>query len=71
MELLAKKGFNVAVSNDAGRFVCNYVYYHSLHHSAANGTQCIFVHVPPFDKIDCEQQLEFIATLLETLATLA
>ncbi|KAL0699924.1 hypothetical protein Bca4012_056046 [Brassica carinata] len=29
---LKSKGFDVVQSDDAGRFVCNYVYYHSLRH---------------------------------------
>ncbi|CAL0320926.1 unnamed protein product [Lupinus luteus] len=42
---LAKKGYDVMTSDDAGRFVCNYVYYHSLRFSEQNGTKSLFVHV--------------------------
>ncbi|KAA8533159.1 hypothetical protein F0562_033308 [Nyssa sinensis] len=30
LQFLKKKGYDVTISDDAGRFVCNYVYYHSL-----------------------------------------
>ncbi|KAH7292224.1 hypothetical protein KP509_29G057300 [Ceratopteris richardii] len=70
VDSLVKKGFNVALSDDAGRFVCNYVYYHSLCHAAIHGTKCLFVHVPPFSKIDADKQMEFMATLLDMLSSL-
>lgn len=70
VDSLVKKGFNVALSDDAGRFVCNYVYYHSLCHATAHGTKCLFVHVPPFSKIDAEKQMEFVASLFDMLPSL-
>lgn len=67
---LAKKGYEVITSDDAGRFVCNYVYYHSLRFAEQNGTKSLFVHVPLFLTIDEETQMQFAASLLEVLATL-
>ncbi|OIV91081.1 hypothetical protein TanjilG_17041 [Lupinus angustifolius] len=67
---LAKKGYDVVTSNDAGRFVCNYVYYHSLRFSEENSTKSLFVHVPLFFTIDEETQMQFAASLLEILASL-
>lgn len=66
---LSKKGFDVMVSDDAGRFVCNYVYYHSLRFAEENGIKSLFVHVPLFFTIDEETQMQFAASLLEALAT--
>ncbi|CAK9328444.1 unnamed protein product [Citrullus colocynthis] len=66
---LAKKGYEVMTSDDAGRFVCNYVYYHSLRHAEENGIKSLFVHVPLFLTIDEETQMQFIASLLEVLAS--
>ncbi|OAE19276.1 hypothetical protein AXG93_909s1060 [Marchantia polymorpha subsp. ruderalis] len=43
-EAMQKQGFDVALSTDAGRFVCNYVYYQSLRHAATHGTRSLFVH---------------------------
>ncbi|GMY22044.1 pyrrolidone-carboxylate peptidase 1-like [Fagus crenata] len=67
---LAKMGYEVMTSDDAGRFVCNYVYYHSLRFSEQNGTKSLFVHVPLFLTIDEETQMQFAASLLEVLASL-
>ncbi|XVF31506.1 hypothetical protein REPUB_Repub16aG0151800 [Reevesia pubescens] len=67
---LAKKGYEVMTSDDAGRFVCNYVYYHSLRFAEQNGTKSLFVHVPLFLTIDEETQMKFAASLLEVLASL-
>ncbi|TKY52338.1 Pyrrolidone-carboxylate peptidase [Spatholobus suberectus] len=67
---LAKKGYDVMTSDDAGRFVCNYVYYHSLRFAEQNGTKSLFVHVPLFSTIDEETQMQFAASLLEALASI-
>lgn len=67
------------LSDDAGRFLCNYIYYHSLKLSASmNGKQgkqmgrgntaSLFVHVPPFTTIAQPQQEKFLADLLKTIA---
>lgn len=67
---LAKMGYEVMPSDDAGRFVCNYVYYHSLRFAEQNGIKSLFVHVPLFLTIDEETQMQFAASLLEVLASL-
>lgn len=66
---LAKMGYQVTNSNDAGRFVCNYVYYHSLRFAEENGIKSLFVHVPLFLTIDEETQMQFATSLLEVLAS--
>ncbi|KAG8079575.1 hypothetical protein GUJ93_ZPchr0007g5254 [Zizania palustris] len=67
---LRKTGYDVMLSDDAGRFVCNYVYYHSLRFAEQHGMKSLFVHVPLFLTIDEEVQMHFIASLLEALASL-
>ncbi|XP_030959995.1 uncharacterized protein LOC115982042 [Quercus lobata] len=67
---LAKMGYEVMTSDDAGRFVCNYVYYHSLRFAEQNGNKSLFVHVPLFLTIDEDTQMQFAASLLEVLASL-
>ncbi|KAI8027099.1 Pyrrolidone-carboxylate peptidase [Camellia lanceoleosa] len=67
---LAKMGYEVMTSEDAGRFVCNYVYYHSLRFAEQNRMKSLFVHVPLFLSIDEETQMQFAASLLEVLASL-
>uniref|UniRef100_A0A0E0LNW8 Pyrrolidone-carboxylate peptidase n=1 Tax=Oryza punctata TaxID=4537 RepID=A0A0E0LNW8_ORYPU len=67
---LRKTGYDVMPSDDAGRFVCNYVYYHSLRFAEQHGIKSLFVHVPLFLTIDEEVQMHFVASLLEALAVL-
>ncbi|KAL3515902.1 hypothetical protein ACH5RR_022804 [Cinchona calisaya] len=67
---LAKMGYEVMNSDDAGRFVCNYVYYHSLRFAEQNGIKSLFVHVPLFFTVDEGTQMQFAASLLEVLASL-
>lgn len=65
---LRKGGYDVIPSDDAGRFVCNYVYYHSLRFAEQHSVKSLFVHVPLFSTIDEEVQMHFVASLLEALA---
>ncbi|RRT75292.1 hypothetical protein B296_00023127, partial [Ensete ventricosum] len=67
---LAKRGYLARTSLDAGRFVCNYVYYHSLWLAEQHGFDSLFVHVPPFETIHRESQMRFVACLLDVLASL-
>ncbi|RWW84392.1 hypothetical protein BHE74_00007003, partial [Ensete ventricosum] len=67
---LSKMGYDVMPSDDAGRFVCNFVYYHSLRFAEHNRIKSLFVHVPLFSTIDEETQMEFVASLLKVLASL-
>jgi len=67
---LRKTGYDVMPSDDAGRFVCNYVYYHSLRFAEQNGIKSLFVHVPLFSTVDEEVQIHFVASLVEALASL-
>ncbi|XP_057493972.1 uncharacterized protein LOC130779377 isoform X2 [Actinidia eriantha] len=69
LRFLKKKGFDVTVSDDAGRFVCNYVYYHSLRFAQQRNHKSLFVHVPLFSTIDEETQMQFAAALLEAIAS--
>jgi pyroglutamyl-peptidase len=39
-------GFAVKLSDDPGRFLCNYIYYSTLHLTQSNGIS-LFIHVPP------------------------
>ncbi|XP_062110340.1 uncharacterized protein LOC133822127 [Humulus lupulus] len=67
-KLLKKKGYDVTISDDAGRFVCNYVYYHSLRFAEQKGHKSLFVHVPLFSSINEETQMGFVVNLLEAIA---
>eukprot|EP01124_Arcella_intermedia_P015714 TRINITY_DN2228_c0_g1_i2.p1 TRINITY_DN2228_c0_g1~~TRINITY_DN2228_c0_g1_i2.p1 ORF type:complete len:219 (-),score=60.15 TRINITY_DN2228_c0_g1_i2:93-659(-) len=63
------KKYPAKISFDAGRFLCNYLYYQSLHVSQINGTKSVFIHVPPFQVIDQPTQLAFARELLITIAS--
>ncbi|KAI4314345.1 hypothetical protein L6164_027262 [Bauhinia variegata] len=57
------------ISDDAGRFVCNYVYHQSPRFSEQKGNKSLFVHVPLFSRIDEETQMRLAASLLEAIAS--
>jgi len=64
---LSQLGFPTETSVDPGRFLCNYIYYHSLDYCARNQTHAVFVHVPPFSQQPLDTQLSFMRSLLEIL----
>lgn len=70
VKTLSEMGYDVIPSDDAGRFVCNYVYYHSLYFAEKQKIKSLFVHFPLFITIDEETQMQFVASLLEVLAAL-
>ncbi|KAL8532668.1 hypothetical protein ACS0TY_009034 [Phlomoides rotata] len=69
LKFLKVKGCDVTLSHDAGRFVCNFVYYHSLNYAEEKGHKSMFVHVPPFYRVDKETQMQFMVLLLEAIAS--
>ncbi|KAH0459772.1 hypothetical protein IEQ34_012586 [Dendrobium chrysotoxum] len=69
-KVLSGMGYSVMTSDDAGRFVCNYVYYHSLRFAEQHGIKSLFVHFPLFLTINEDTQMRFAASLLEVIASL-
>ncbi|KAB2090850.1 hypothetical protein ERO13_A03G138100v2 [Gossypium hirsutum] len=69
LRFLKNKGYAATTSNDAGLFICNYVYYHSLRFAEQKGHKSLFVHVPLFSTINEETQMQFVASLLEAIAS--
>jgi len=59
VKILRKIGHDVMRSDDADRFLCNYVYYHSLRFAEEHGIKSLFVHVPLFSTIDEAVQMHF------------
>ena len=47
-EVLSNEGFKQKVSNSAGTYVCNSLYFNILHHQRLNNLSCrtLFLHVP-------------------------
>jgi len=66
---LQAKKFSVQMSDNPGRFICNWLYFHSLHFATMNSSSdvSLFVHVPPFTEISKEKQLTFARELIDEL----
>ena len=54
---------HVEVSDDAGRFLCNYIYFVSLEKNVS-----LFVHVPPFEQMAKEVQVKILCQLVALIA---
>lgn len=65
---LSAKGHKVAESEDAGRFLCNWIYFQSLCRGAGSATShALFVHVPPHDTVSFEEQQAFTRDLISAI----
>ena len=61
-EILAElhdRGVKCEMSTDAGRFLCNYVFFQSLHAAKPWDIPVLFVHVPTFKDMDHATQAGF------------
>lgn len=70
VDRLTCMGHSVGISNDAGRFVCNWTYFNSLKLALVHDAHALFVHVPPASLIPIERQIKFIGDLLDCIAQL-
>eukprot|EP00210_Caulerpa_lentillifera_P000900 g871.t1 len=71
LKRLEQLGVTVRKSFDAGRFLCNWIYYRSLRQIqllCKSNWHSLFVHVPHFTQIPKDSQLNVIASLLRALA---
>lgn len=59
---LENNGFNVIISNDAGNYLCNHIYYNGLKYISDNNLKCdmIFIHIPKIKNIDNIESLAHI-----------
>ena len=66
MQHLQKIGYPTKVSYDAGRYVCNSTYYHSLQwtqsQQGSHAISSIFVHIPPNNSAFLEDNQPFVWT---------
>jgi len=46
VQALRLRGFPAGVSQTAGTFVCNHVFYGLMHHAAGSALKAGFIHVP-------------------------
>ena len=50
---MQEKNYKVKINNDPGRYLCNYIYFTSIHHAHNDlKSASLFIHVPEFDEID-------------------
>ncbi len=61
-----KKHYNVVVSENAGNYLCNNVYYHGLKYISGNKlkTKMIFIHIPKMKNIT---DVKLMASILNSL----
>ena len=59
----------IALSTDPGRYLCNYIYYHSLQHCVQHGhlKHCVFIHVPPVEIMPLDQQIRIISQCVQLI----
>jgi pyroglutamyl-peptidase len=67
---LLSMNHKVRRSEDPGRFVCNWVYYHSLRESLVNDSHSLFIHMPNFNYVNANDQLKFALDLIYLIAEL-
>ena len=70
-QALSSLGIPTAVSEDPGRFVCNFLYCASLAASRGHSARhALFAHIPPLDVCPLHEQQRFLCALLHELAAL-
>ncbi len=71
-QAIRQAGIPAAVSNTAGTFVCNDVLYTLLHHNAATGVRCGFLHIPQTPEtgtpsLPLEQSIQALKAAIQAL----
>ena len=56
-----------SLSNDAGTYICNYIYYRGIQNTGQKVKGCIFVHVPLFEVIPEKIQTENLCNLIRKI----
>lgn len=65
-----ESGLPVVVSRDAGRYICNFIYWHSLEFAASSRVgrvHSLFCHVPPEEVFSIDLQAFFVSTLVRVV----
>ncbi|MFA6756048.1 MAG: pyroglutamyl-peptidase I [Bacilli bacterium] len=67
--LLELKGYKIPsyISNDAGSYVCNNVYFYSLYNEKQYGYKALFIHVPGINSMDIQMMNKAIKIIIRTL----
>jgi pyroglutamyl-peptidase len=71
LKKLVAKLSHTDISHDAGKFVCEGLYYHILRHTRQTQpqTRCLFVHVPIFTQSNIEAILGDFCSILQHIST--
>jgi pyroglutamyl-peptidase len=70
-ELRAAGAERVRISDDAGGYVCERLYRHSLEAGARLGVPAVFLHVPPLLALPLERQLPVVRGLIRAVRSRA
>jgi pyroglutamyl-peptidase len=70
-ELRAAGAGHVRISDDAGGYVCERLYRHSLEAGARLGIPAVFLHVPPLAALPLERQLPVVRELVRAIRSRA
>jgi pyroglutamyl-peptidase len=62
---LAQAGFKVGISNSAGTYVCNLIYYQALRETKGSHCRCLFIHVPLAP--EPQEMIKFTEALLQLM----
>lgn len=64
-----QSNYCVLVSEDAGAYLCNFIYYLSSYTAQQRHvpTDIIFVHIPPFENLDLQHQYPIFKNVLDVL----
>lgn len=71
---LVDKGISIEVSNHAGAYICNHVYYIATHYSRTHDLNfpTLFLHVPPLNSDICNKEFQncHLKSLINTVKVL-
>lgn len=68
---LRRRGFDAELSRDAGKYVCNWVYYNSLKLAEQmEKSSAIFVHFPDLATVSLKDDITFLVSLIGEMANL-
>lgn len=65
---LHDRGVSCEISTDAGRYICNYIFFTSLHATKPTTIPVLFVHVPSFETMAAPTQVAAVVWLLLAIA---
>lgn len=69
VQAIERTGVPVAISDSAGTYVCNALYFHLLGWARPRGVPAVFVHLPPLDLLPLHQQVEAVAAAVQYVAS--